>query len=30
MDPELLAGDTWEHYAEHANDIRTWRAEQGI
>lgn len=25
-----VEGDTWEHFREHGNQIRAWRAENGI
>jgi hypothetical protein len=29
IDPGLVEGDTWDHYQDHAADIRAWRAKQG-
>jgi hypothetical protein len=29
IDPEQVRGD-WEHYDEHAAEIRAWRAQQGL
>lgn len=30
VDPALIEGDTFEHYDEHATDIRAWRERAGI
>ena len=30
IDPNEIAGDTFEHYDEHAADIRAWRQRLGI
>jgi hypothetical protein len=30
IDPDRIAGDTFEHYKEHAIDIRDWRARVGV
>lgn len=29
-DPGDIAGNTWDHYDEHAENIRGWRKQQGI
>jgi uncharacterized protein (TIGR03083 family) len=30
LDPDKVKGDTWEHYNEHAADIRAWRERLGV
>ena len=30
IDPDQVKGDTWEHYEEHAAQIRDWRERVGI
>jgi len=30
IDPDAIEGDTFEHYDEHAADIRVWRERAGI
>jgi uncharacterized protein (TIGR03083 family) len=30
LDPDKVKGDTWEHYKEHAADIRAWRERLGV
>lgn len=30
FDIETIAGNTWEHYDDHAEDIRRWREREGI
>ena len=30
IDPDLIEGDTFEHYDEHAADIRAWRDRVGV
>ena len=30
MDPELIAADTWDHYPEHTEQVRAWRADRGL
>lgn len=30
IDPDLIEGDTFEHYDEHAADIRSWRERVGV
>ena len=30
LDPDQVKGDTWEHYGEHAADIRSWRQRLSI
>lgn len=30
LDPDEVKGDTWEHYEEHAADIRSWRQRLSI
>lgn len=30
IDPELIAVDTWDHYPEHADQVRAWRAASGL
>ena len=30
IDPDLIEGDTFEHYDEHAADIRAWRERVGV
>jgi uncharacterized protein (TIGR03083 family) len=30
LDPDMIKGDTWEHYEEHAAQIRNWRERLGV
>ena len=30
LDPNQVKGDTWEHYPEHAAQIRDWRERVGV
>jgi uncharacterized protein (TIGR03083 family) len=30
LDPKQVAGDTWDHYPEHAAQIRDWRERVGV
>jgi uncharacterized protein (TIGR03083 family) len=30
LDPNQVAGDTWDHYPEHATQIRDWRERVGV
>lgn len=30
IDPDVIGGDTFEHFDEHAADIRAWRERAGI
>ena len=30
LDSEVLKNDTWEHYQDHTETVRTWRKETGI
>ena len=30
IDPDVIEGNTFEHYDEHAADIRAWREREGV
>lgn len=30
IDPRRVEADTWDHYQEHAADIRAWRSRRGL